>query len=122
MKDKLILSLLFSLFTGVAMHASDTHKQKTAKNKRLITKLVRQCWPEANYIVVLPFTDNFPVVRVFFKATTITLPVMEDKKRSVFKYKSAHYYLTSIQEPASLLHHKRIIRGLTQLTLTPNSY
>jgi hypothetical protein len=123
------------------MHAGDTHKQKTAKNKTRLNEnrapngatkyssqqaeikdLVKQKWPKAKCIVVLPFTDNFPVVRVFFKTTTIPLPVMKNKPEFVFEYKSAYYYLTSIQEPASLLYHKKITRGLTQLTLTPRSY
>jgi hypothetical protein len=110
MKNRLTLSLLFSLFTGIAMHASDAYKQQ-------IKNAIKQNWPEAEYIMPVYSEICLTDIHIFFNKKAGNLPLCMTKP--VFTYKNINYMLSSIELNVSLKCDKKVVSGLTHLTLAP---
>jgi hypothetical protein len=111
MKNKLTLPLLFSLFTGVAMHTSDAYKQT-------MNTLIKKSLPDA-FAWAFPSTGIPSDMYIVFTPEALNLPTCMNKP--VFTYENVDYMLTKIDRDAIVNFKGEKIYGLTVVTLTPRA-
>jgi hypothetical protein len=115
MKNKLTLSLLLSLSTGIAMHASDAYKQE-------INALINKKLPDVKYWDFLSHTRP-SLIRLAFKpvpwAFVISPHLPLCMSMPVFTHGSVDYTLTKIDRNVTVNYEGERTHGLTVVTLTP---
>lgn len=108
MKNGRRLSLLLSLFIGIAMHASDVYKQE-------ITTLINQKFPDVYWQFCSSTTPS--TIRLAFCPERTDLPTCMLK--TVFTHKDVDYMLRKIDPNAAINIDGNMVRGFTVVILIP---